>query len=65
MPRPDFAPSAPNILKELYRRVIKLPLKKLGHAIEDWVANQSPMGNSPVIEAETFEWVARLEKTAT
>jgi len=51
-------------LKELRRRVIKLPLKKLGHAIEDWVANQSPMGNSSIIDAEAFEWVERLEKSS-
>ena len=50
--------------KELYRRAIKLPLKRLGHAIEDWVANQSPMGNSPVIDAKTFDWVERLEKNS-
>jgi hypothetical protein len=57
MSRPAFRPAARIILKELYRRAIKLPLKKLGHAIEDWVASQSPMGNSPVIDAKTFEWV--------
>jgi len=52
-------------LRELRRRAIKLPLKKLGHAIEDWVANQSPMGNSSVIDTKAFEWVERLEKKAT
>jgi Aspartyl/Asparaginyl beta-hydroxylase len=51
-------------LRELRRRAIKLPLKKLGHAIEGWVASQSPMGNSPVIDARTFEWVERLEKNS-
>jgi hypothetical protein len=51
-------------LRELRRRLIKLPLKKLGHAIEDWVARQSPMGNSSVIDTKAFEWVERLEKTA-
>jgi hypothetical protein len=51
-------------LRELRRRAIKLPLKKLGHAIEDWVANQSPMGNSSVIDAKAFEWVERLEKNS-
>jgi len=51
-------------LKELRRRAIKLPLKKLGHAIEDWVANQSPMGNSSIIDAKAFEWVERLEKNS-
>ena len=43
-------------------RVIKLPLKKLGHAIEDWVASQSPMGNSSIIDSKMFDWVERLEK---
>jgi hypothetical protein len=51
-------------LRELYRRTIKLPLKWLGHAIEDWVANQSPMGNSSIIDAKAFEWVERLEKNS-
>jgi beta-hydroxylase len=43
-------------LRELRRRAIKLPLKRLGHAIEDWVANQSPMGNNSIIDAKAFEW---------
>ena len=51
-------------LKELRRRAIKLPLKKLGHAIEDWVANQSPMGNSSIIDTKAFEWVERPEKNS-
>lgn len=51
-------------LKEIYRRVIKLPAKALGHAIEDWVAAQSPCGNSSVIDKKTFEWVERLEKNS-
>ena len=51
-------------LRELRRRVIKLPLKKLGHAIEDWVANQSPMGNSSIIDAKAFEWWNDWKKTA-
>ena len=51
-------------LRELYRRAIKLPLKWVGHAIEDWVANQSPMGNSSIIDAKAFEWVERLEKNS-
>ena len=50
--------------KELYKRAIKLPSKRVGHAIEDWVASQSPMGNSPVIDAITFDWVERLEKNS-
>jgi hypothetical protein len=48
-------------LKEMYRHAIKLPLKRVGHAIEDWVADQSPMGNSSIIDGKTFEWVERLE----
>src|SRR5262245_15289754 len=51
-------------LRELRRRAIKLPLKKLGHAIEDWVANQSPLGNSSIIDTKAFEWVERLEKNS-
>jgi hypothetical protein len=51
-------------LRELYRRAIKLPLKWLGHAIEDWVPNQSPMGNSSIIDTKAFEWVERLEKNS-
>src|SRR6516164_5902254 len=50
--------------KELRRRAIKLPLKRVGHAIEDWVASQSPMGNSPVVDAKAFDWVERLEKNS-
>ena len=51
-------------LKEVYRHIIKLPLKAVGHAIEDWVADQSPMGNSSIIDGKTFEWVERLEKNS-
>jgi ornithine lipid ester-linked acyl 2-hydroxylase len=51
-------------LKELYRRTLKRPLKWLGHTIEDWVADQSPMGNIPIIDAKSFEWVERLEKNS-
>jgi ornithine lipid ester-linked acyl 2-hydroxylase len=50
--------------RELLRRAVKMPMKKLGHALEDWVANQSPMGNSSIIDAEAFEWVERLEKNS-
>jgi hypothetical protein len=57
-------PAARSNLEELYRRAIKLPLKWIGHAIEDWVANQSPMGNSSIIDADAFEWVKRLEKNS-
>jgi ornithine lipid ester-linked acyl 2-hydroxylase len=56
---------APRInLNELYRRAIKLPMKKFGHALEDWVADQSPFGNSSIIDAKAFEWVERLEKNS-
>ena len=64
MSRLAFGSAARINLKELRRRAIKLPLKKLGHAIEDWVANQSPMGNSSIIDAKAFEWVERLEKNS-
>jgi beta-hydroxylase len=39
-------------------------MKKLGHAIEDWVAGQSPFGNSSIIDAQAFEWVERLEENS-
>jgi len=65
MSRSAFESAARINWKEWRRRAIKLPLKKLGHAIEDWVANQSPMGNSSVIDTKAFEWVERLEKKAT
>ncbi len=55
---------ARGFFKELYRRTLKLPLKAVGHAIEDWVADQSPMGNSSVIDSKTFDWVERLEKNS-
>ena len=64
MSRSAFGSAARTNLRELRRRAIKLPLKKLGHAIEDWVANQSPMGNSSIIDAGAFEWVERLEKNS-
>jgi len=64
MSRSAFGSAARINLKELRRRAIKLPLKKLGHAIEDWVANQSPMGNTSIIDAKAFEWVERLEKSS-
>jgi ornithine lipid ester-linked acyl 2-hydroxylase len=50
--------------RELYRHTIKLPLKRVGHALEDWLANQSPMGNCSVMDAKTFDWVERLEKNS-
>jgi hypothetical protein len=43
MSRLAFGSGARINWKELRRRAIKLPLKKLGHAIEDWVANQSEL----------------------
>ena len=64
MSRSASGPAARINLRELRRHTIKLPLKKLGHAIEDWVANQSPMGNSSIIDAKAFEWVERLEKNS-
>lgn len=51
-------------LRRVLRRAIKLPMKKLGHAIEDWVAGQSPLGNSSIIDAQAFEWVERLEENS-
>ena len=39
-------------------------MKKLGHAIEDWAADQSPFGNSSIIDAKAFDWVERLEKNS-
>src|SRR5215469_4110340 len=64
MSRSASGSAARSNLRELRRRAIKLPLKKLGHAIEDWVANRSPMGNSSVIDTKAFEWVERLEENS-
>jgi hypothetical protein len=64
MSRSAFESAARINLRELRRRAIKIPLKKLGHAIEDRVANQSPMGNSSIIDTKAFEWVERLEKNS-
>ena len=64
MSRVDFRPAPRINLKELYRRAIKLPMKKVGYAVEGWVADQSPFGNSSVIDAKAFEWVERLEKNS-
>jgi beta-hydroxylase len=50
-------------LKGLFKRAIK-PIRKLGRALENWVANQSPMGNRSVIDTKSFEWVERLEKNS-
>jgi hypothetical protein len=38
MSRSAFGSAARINLRELRRRAIKLPMKKLGHVIEDWVA---------------------------
>jgi beta-hydroxylase len=64
MSRLAFGSAARINLRELRRRAIKLPLKKLGHAIDDWVANQSPLGDSSVIDTKAFEWVERQEKSS-
>ncbi len=57
--------SAPRFtLKELYRRFIKMPMKGVGHAIEDYVADQSPMGNVSIVDNKNFEWAERLEKNS-
>ena len=57
-------PATRTDLRKSLRRAIKLPMKKPGHAIEDWVAGQSPFGNSSVIDARAFEWVERLEENS-
>ena len=57
-------PAARFNLRRMLRRAVKLPMKKLGHAIEDWVAGQSPFGNSSIIDAQAFEWVERLEENS-
>jgi hypothetical protein len=64
MSRSAFGSAARINLRELLKRAIKPPMKRLGHAIEDWVASQSPMGNTSIIDAKAFDWVERLEKTA-
>jgi aspartyl/asparaginyl beta-hydroxylase (cupin superfamily) len=51
-------------LRRVLRRAIRRPMKKLGHAIEDWVARQSPFGNASIIDAQAFEWVKRLEENS-
>jgi beta-hydroxylase len=51
-------------LRESLKRAIKMPMKRLGHAIEDFVADQSPMGNVSIVDAKYFEWVERLEKNS-
>src|SRR4051812_11102313 len=39
-------------------------MKRLGHAIEDYVADQSPMGNTSIIDSKQFDWVEQLEKNS-
>ena len=51
-------------LRELYRRAVKLPMKALGHTLEDWVADQSPMGNRSIIDTRAFNWAERLERNS-
>ena len=51
-------------LKDFYRRAVRPQMKKVGHAIEDWVAEQSSVGNNSIIDPKTFEWVERLEKNS-
>jgi beta-hydroxylase len=54
----------PKQLRRIHKRAVRLPLKRLGHAIENWVANQSPLGNVPVVDSKAFEWVGRLEENS-
>lgn len=51
-------------LRETLKRAIKMPMKRLGHAIEDFVADQSPMGNVSIVDSKSFDWVERLEKNS-
>jgi aspartyl/asparaginyl beta-hydroxylase (cupin superfamily) len=51
-------------LKERLRHAVRMPFKKLGRAIEDYVADQSPMGNCSIVDARHFEWVERLENNS-
>jgi ornithine lipid ester-linked acyl 2-hydroxylase len=60
---PEIAAQRPT-LKAWIRHFSRLPFKKLGHAIDDYLAAQSPMGNSSIIHAKHFEWVERLEKNS-
>jgi beta-hydroxylase len=64
MSRSAFASAALANLYELYRHTIKLPLKRVGHALEDWLASLSPMGNSSVVDSKVYDWVERLEKNS-
>jgi ornithine lipid ester-linked acyl 2-hydroxylase len=50
--------------RAVVRVKIKLFMKRIGHALEDWIANQSPVGNSSLIDPKNFEWVDRLEKNS-
>jgi aspartyl/asparaginyl beta-hydroxylase (cupin superfamily) len=51
-------------LKEWVRHYVRTPFKKFGHAVENYVANQSPMGDCSIVDARHFEWVERLEKNS-
>lgn len=51
-------------LREQVKRAIRMPMKKVGHAIERWVAEQSPVGTGAIIDSSAFEWVARLEQNS-
>lgn len=62
MSRSDSESAARINARGLLKRAIKTPMRKLGRAIENWVADQSPMGNRSIIDPGTFEWVERLEK---
>jgi len=62
--RPASESAARFNLKETLKRAIKMPMKRLGHAIEDFVADQSPMGNVSIVDSKHFEWVERLEKNS-
>ena len=66
----SISPSASDVvsrrptLKEWVRHYVRTPFKKFGHAIEDYVANRSPMGDCSIVDARHFEWVERLEKNS-
>ena len=65
MSRPVSGSAARINLREWWHGgAIRRSMKNFGHAIEDWVAGQSPFGNSSIIDAKAFEWVERLEKNS-
>ncbi|HXD46861.1 MAG TPA: aspartyl/asparaginyl beta-hydroxylase domain-containing protein [Pseudolabrys sp.] len=59
---PDTAPRVK--VREQVKRAIRMPMKKVGHAIERWVAEQSPVGTASLIDSRAFEWVERLEQNS-